>query len=83
MELTPSAPDAVKSFRQQLLDGNVINDENSIYVFVQDYLFKSPSAAAAFVLGASANGWTEWKNKNGETLSDVYRETESESVSES
>ena len=83
MELTPSAPDSVKSLRQQLLEGNVINGESGMYVFVQDYLFKSPSAAAAFVLGASANGWVEWKNKNNETLSDVYRETESECALES
>ena len=43
-------------------------------MFSQDYLFKSPSAAAAFVLEASANGWSEWKDKDGNTLSDIYRD---------
>lgn len=41
-------------------------------MFSQDYLFKSPSAAAAFVLGANANGWSKWKDKDGNTLSDIY-----------
>jgi hypothetical protein len=35
-----------------------------------DVLFKTPSAAACFVIGSSANGWTEWKTKDGTTLSD-------------
>ena len=35
--------------------------------------FSSPSAAACFVLGASANGWTEWKDKSGRTLDELFR----------
>ncbi|NBX51527.1 DUF4357 domain-containing protein, partial [bacterium] len=34
------------------------------------YDFSSPSAAAAIVLARSANGWTEWKTKEGSTLKD-------------
>ena len=37
--------------------------------FVVDYEFSSPSAAAAVVLGRSANGKTEWKTEGGEPLS--------------
>jgi hypothetical protein len=42
-------------------------------VFQQDYIFNSPSAAAATILGRSANGWTSWKDKNGKTLDEVKR----------
>lgn len=33
----------------------------------------SPSTAAMFCLGRSANGWTEWTDKDGNTLDSVYR----------
>jgi len=35
---------------------------------LHDRTFQSPSYAAAFVLGRSANGRTEWKNANGVSL---------------
>lgn len=38
-----------------------------------DVAFGSPSSAAAFVLGGSQNGWTEWVNEAGETLDAAYR----------
>lgn len=40
--------------------------------------FLTPSAAAVFVLGGSQNGWTEWVSDDGKTLSDVYRNGESQ-----
>lgn len=30
---------------------------------LEDITFKSPSTAACFVLGRSANGWVEWKDE--------------------
>lgn len=47
---------------------NVV-DENGI--FVKDYLFSSPSLAAAMILGRNANGLTEWKNSKKITLKQV------------
>jgi hypothetical protein len=47
--------------------------KDNIYQFVEDFIFRSPSAAAAAVLGRSANGWTEWKNKEGKTIDEIYR----------
>lgn len=38
----------------------------------EDYTFKSPSAAAEYVLGCSTNGWIMWKNDIGQTLDTVY-----------
>jgi hypothetical protein len=38
------------------------------YRFAQDYVFSSPSTAAAVVLGRSANGRIEGKDAQGRTL---------------
>ncbi len=61
---TPTMPEHYKNLRQELLGNGVI--ENNI--FTKDFLFASPSAAAAIVMGRSANGLTEWKSEQGETL---------------
>jgi hypothetical protein len=37
-------------------------------ILQEDVLFKSPSYAAAFVIGGHANGRTEWKTDYGKTL---------------
>jgi Domain of unknown function (DUF4357) len=47
--------------------------ENNQYIFTQDYLFSSPSAASAVVLGRTSNGWKAWVNANGQTLHEVKR----------
>lgn len=44
----------------------------------EDTYFKSPSAAALFVCGRSANGWVEWKTISGETLQSVREEKKAE-----
>lgn len=44
------------------------------YRLTSDYTFKSPSAAASFALGKSANGWLSWKDTKGKTLDAVYRQ---------
>jgi hypothetical protein len=41
----------------------------------EDYNFKSPSAASGFVTGMTSNGWTEWKDADGNTI-DKYRMNE-------
>lgn len=43
------------------------------FVLRKDHAFDTPSAAAAYVLGRSANGWQEWKNKEGQSLDAVVR----------
>jgi hypothetical protein len=46
----------------------MINDKG---ILLADVLFKSPSYAAAFVIGGHANGLTEWKNADGKTLKNI------------
>ena len=41
-------------------------------VLTEDFQVNSTSYAGLFVLGASCNGWTEWKTKDGKPI-DIYR----------
>lgn len=41
------------------------------HILQEDVLFSSPSSAAMFVIGKSANGWTSWKTRDGRTLHDL------------
>jgi hypothetical protein len=73
IKLTPTASSTVFNLRESLIDTNVIKLEGEVYVFQDDHLFSSPSAAASQVLGRNANGWIEWKNKSGKTLDELKR----------
>lgn len=66
-----SFPPGVTKLREALLDEGVIQDSEGALTFNEDYLFNSPSAAAAVVLGRSANGLTEWKDKAGRVLKSI------------
>lgn len=59
-----SIPPGIKESQQK-----AVNDENGI--LQEDVLFRSPSYAAAFVIGGHANGLTEWKTDEGKTLKDI------------
>jgi len=72
-EIVPSGADSVTPVRKRLLLEGVLIDDGDSLRFVNDYLFDSPSGAAAAVLGRTANGWIEWKNADGEMLSKVKR----------
>lgn len=63
--ITKSCPDYVLQVRNKNADK--ITDG----VLMEDILFSSPSGAAAFVCGGSANGNLEWKNTKGETLKEI------------
>ncbi|GAA4455334.1 GIY-YIG nuclease family protein [Novipirellula rosea] len=76
IEPTPSMPESIGNRRKSMLEAGILEEINGVYVFQQDYLFPSPSNAAATVLGASANGWNEWRDASGRTLSEVHRDTD-------
>ena len=44
----------------------------------QDYVLKSPSTAASYCAGRSANGWAHWINDEGQSLDDIYRSERSQ-----
>lgn len=65
-DTVPSCPDYAMSMREENKD---YIDESS--VLQKDILFKTPSGASAFVLGAPTNGNVEWKTEDGKTLKEV------------
>ena len=72
-EIKNSAPDRVKILRKTAANNGDIQQEGEFYRLKKSMSFSSPSYAASFVLGASANGWIEWKNKDGKTLDELFR----------
>ena len=59
----------MESVKQQLLNHDYFDTE---------LLFTSPSYAAMFVIGKSANGLTSWKTSDGKTLKSLEETTEVE-----
>lgn len=71
--ISPKTANAVPAgIKKRRLDAKV--DEN--HVLLEDMLFSTPSGAAAFVIGNSANGWTEWKTADGKNLHDLENKSE-------
>jgi hypothetical protein len=64
----PSFSTSMHKLRQEMIDkGDIILDGENL-LLVDDYIFSSPSTAAAIVMGRPANGLTEWKTVDGHTL---------------
>lgn len=75
LELASSASNYVRNTRQLLIDNKILQEVDSVYRFMSDHTFQTPSGAAAVVLGREVNGWTEWKYEDGRTLDEVHRQT--------
>ncbi|MBR1532481.1 MAG: GIY-YIG nuclease family protein [Eubacterium sp.] len=63
--VTKSCSQSICKKRQFLIDEGIINKG---FEFVKDYVFSSPSMAAAVIMGRNANGLTEWKTDEGMPL---------------
>lgn len=68
LTVVPSTPDWALNIRSRLMETKTLVEANGLLVFSKDYLFATPSTAAAVVMGRSANGLNEWKDKRGKTL---------------
>jgi hypothetical protein len=70
LRTTPTIPKGTVAMRQMLQDRGVLKPMQDHLVFETEYTFSSPSAAAAVVTGASANGRVVWKLPDGRTYAD-------------
>lgn len=66
--------------RNRLLEEKIIKENDGNLMFDVDYEFSSPSAAAAIVLGRSADGQSEWKTEDGKELSKLKEEALKEKI---
>lgn len=64
---------------EELLRTGILKPDGERCVFKQSYAFKSPSAAAAVVVGRNANGTLEWRLADGTS----YKEWEAAQLFES
>lgn len=79
------APSAKKwgwlnNLRQPLIEQGILKEDGKHYVFTEDFLFSSPSAASVVVLARTSNGWKDWKNNEGKTLHELKRAPEQNEV---
>lgn len=71
VDIVPSFPKGFNALRDELIENDIIVKAGEELIFASDYLFSSPSAAAAVIMGRSANGLIEWKNSIGTELKSV------------
>ncbi len=70
-EPVASFPRGFRALRDELIGKGIIREESGKLLFTRDHLFSSPSAAAAVLLGRSANGLLEWKDDKGRSLKEI------------
>lgn len=56
-----------------MIKDQVLELQKDRLVFLQDFIFSSPSAASDMIKANSSNGWIEWKNKDDKTLDELKR----------
>jgi hypothetical protein len=61
LRTTSTIPKGTMNLRSNLLEKGVLCEEGNFLLFTSNYSFSSVSAAAAAVIGASANGRILWK----------------------
>lgn len=64
----PSLADGIHVERQKMLSDGTLKTEGAFYLLTKDYVFTSPSRAAAATLARSASGPLEWKTAEGVQL---------------
>jgi len=64
-EEVPTCPTAIRAACAELRQQKIFKQQGDMLVLTRDYLFSSPSQAAAVMLARSANGRIEWKTKDG------------------
>ncbi|MES2650637.1 MAG: DUF4357 domain-containing protein [Bacteroidota bacterium] len=55
----------IVSEREKMLIDGILKVEGKFYVLTKDYVFTSPSRAAAATLARSSSGPLEWKTREG------------------
>jgi hypothetical protein len=74
-EAVPSMPSSLIRLRKDLeASGVILPLESGVSRFLQDYIFASPSTAAAVIIGRNTNGRTKWKDAKGKRLREIQAE---------
>lgn len=68
---TQSMSVSLQNLRNKLINDKIIDNN---FKFTKNYIFTSPSLAAAIVMGRNANGRTEWKTSDHKSIKDFEEE---------
>ncbi|RYY90236.1 MAG: GIY-YIG nuclease family protein [Chitinophagaceae bacterium] len=60
-----------KELRERLIQNSTLVLNDNKYIFQNNSLFNSSSAASAVILGYNSNGRVDWKDAKGRTLRDI------------
>ncbi len=74
-EEVPSIHEYLHNVRAEKIQEQAMVDKGSFFEVQQKITFSSLSTAAGFVMGRSANGWSEWKNSEGKTIDEIERKS--------
>ena len=69
-----------KNLRKKLQDEKILIQNDDKLIFTQDYLFPSPSQAAAVIVGYAINGRSTWCLPDGTTLKEYEEKQLSEDI---
>lgn len=69
--ISPNDDNTIPTILREQRKATVLDDNGCL---IEDLLFNSPSYAAMFVFGKSANGLTSWKTEDGRTLKEIESE---------
>ena len=70
----PAAPEWIRNMRDRLLQDGILERRGSDLILGQDYVFGSPSTAAAILVGGTVPGPLRWKSKEGRSLKQLESE---------
>ena len=73
-KVTTSMTNNYKKLRQKLIDTDILIDKGDFYVFAEDTIFTSPSAASNIVLGRQSPGPIEWINSDKKTYKEIVED---------
>jgi len=71
LSTVPSLNPSILNLRDDLKHEGVLEESGDCIILQKDFVFSSPSTAAAVFLGRTANGRSEWRTKDGISLGKV------------
>ena len=62
----------IQKKREELIKSGILEEQDQLYVFKQNYAFSSPSLAASVLLGENVNGQIYWRDYRGKTFKELH-----------
>ena len=71
MVVKDSLSNGYRQLRDQLIDNGTLEEAGAGFKFTKNHLFKSPSQAAAIIVGYAINGRHHWQTSEGRTIKQI------------